>query len=174
MVDDWKSVGNKYLKQIKAIFKDYYLEINLDSLETFPCAGILSSCAMELDPEIIIPDTCSYYCNRSDSVDHRVLICSKLKTTLKKMTAKINESQNYDLIKFTRSSSFYIKTEDRMQTLYGDKYKNNIKKITDACEDLSILSNPRLPKFECPDGMEENDYLKQLCRDGWAKLLAEN
>ena len=173
LVDKWKDIGSKYLQQIRSVFKDYYLEINLDSLETLPCVGILASCVTELDPEceVTIPDSCSYYCNRSDTVDHRVLICSKLKTTLKKMTAKINESENYDLIKFTRSSSFYIKTKDRVENLYDSKCINNMQKIIDACEQLSILSNPRLPKFDCPDNMQENDYLKQLCRDGWAKLL---
>jgi len=174
LIDEWKDVGSKYLKQIRSVFKDYYLEINLDSMETFPCAGVLSSCVVALDPkcDITIPDSCSYYCNRSDSVDHRVLICAKLKTTLKKMTNKISESQSYGLTKFTRSSSFYIKTQDRIQALYDDKYTNNMNKIINACEELSILSNPRLPKFDCPDGMEENDYLKQLCRNGWAKLFS--
>lgn len=50
------------------------------------------------------------------------------------------------------------------------KIKNDfIKEIVEKCEDYSILGRPSLPKFSCPNGMSEADYMLELCRAGWTK-----
>lgn len=35
------------------------------------------------------------------------------------------------------------------------------------CEEYNILTKPVLPQFKCPDGYNPDEYLRQLCRDGW-------
>jgi DNA polymerase-3 subunit alpha len=169
---DWRSMAQKHLLSLHHTFNSYYLEVNLEEFDTIPVIKIMTECVSDLDPHnnITIPDSASYYCDSQDSVDHRVLLCAKLKTTLKKLDARILETENFDLIKFTRSSKFHIKN-DWDATKYPKTLTNNMLKLADQCEDLTILSNPRLPKFDCPKGMKENDYLKQLCRDGWAKFF---
>lgn len=171
--DDWKAISQKHFFQLQSIFKSYYLEANLEEFDTMPVIGVMSDCLKEIDPHggVTIPDSSSYYCDSYDSIDHRVLLCAKLKTTLKKLDLKISESESFDLVKFTRSSKFHIKS-NQDSSVYGETHLNNMQELVEQCEDLTILSNPRLPKFDCPDGLEENDYLKQLCRDGWAKLFS--
>lgn len=170
--DNWGDLAHRHFIKLSP-FKSYYLEVNLEEFDTIPVFKIMAECVSHLDPNhnITIPDSASYYCDANDALDHRVLLCAKLKTTLKKLDTKILETEAFDLIKFTRSSKFHIKN-DLDSSLYPDNLVSNMQKLVDECEDLVILSNPRLPTFDCPEtGMTENDFLKQLCRDGWAKLL---
>jgi len=34
--------------------------------------------------------------------------------------------------------------------------------------EMKAVKNP-FPKFDCPDGMELDDYFEKVCREGWAK-----
>jgi DNA polymerase-3 subunit alpha len=173
---DWLEIGKLYLEDISKTFKSYFLEINNEQFDSIPSINLMSDCVKELDvnKSFIIFDTCSYYKDKTDSIDHRVLLCVKLKTTLKKLELKINEGDHHDLVKFIRSGQFNIKTVDELKELYSECSLafDNMRSLISQCDDLTILSSPRLPKFECPAGMNESDYLKQLCRDGWAKLLS--
>jgi hypothetical protein len=47
----------------------------------------------------------------------------------------------------------------------------NLSAIDELCESYSILQDPKLPHFECPNGMTEIQYLTELCREGWRKLI---
>lgn len=44
------------------------------------------------------------------------------------------------------------------------------EEIESLCEDYSIFEAPKLPQFECPDGIDPHEYLTQLCRDNWGKI----
>ena len=45
------------------------------------------------------------------------------------------------------------------------------KLIESMCEDYNILGQPMLPEFDCPNNYSEEQYLRQLCRDGWKDRL---
>jgi len=175
LIDNWLEEANEYVKESKGFFNSYYLEINNQVFDTMPAINIMSECVkqVDVDKSLSIYDTCSYYCNESDSIDHRVLLCVQLKTTLKKLALQIDSGEKQDLVKFIRSSQFNIKTVEELDGLYSEDSHvfKNMESLISQCEDVSILSKPRLPKFQCPQGLNENDYLKQLCRDGWAKFL---
>ena len=47
----------------------------------------------------------------------------------------------------------------------------NLSAIDELCEPYSILQDPKLPHFECPNGLTEIQYLTDLCREGWKKLI---
>jgi len=124
----------------------------------------------------------SYYTNREDAKLHRILLCSDMKTTLPRIKkcirpdnkgginidSKYPEEHMDKLVYFTQDS-FYIKDKDESKGLDPSK----LKEIYDQCEDYDILSKPMLPKFECPKGESEEDYLKELCRIGWKKILID-
>ena len=44
--------------------------------------------------------------------------------------------------------------------------------IADMSEEYDILGSPTLPKFKCPEDVEEETYLRQLCREGWKAKLS--
>jgi len=153
-----------------SIFPDYYLEVDRNSPESLPVLSVLCEMITECDPthKYTIPSTCSFYPDRRDAVDHRVLLCVKLKTTLKKLNDKIESLKDIEALKFIRSSSFYIKgpmdhIEQELQ---------NLQSIASKCESFDIFSPPRLPKFKTPNGESEIEYLKELCRTGWKRLIS--
>jgi DNA polymerase-3 subunit alpha len=124
----------------------------------------------------------SYYTNKEDAKLHRVLLCSDMKTTLPKILKCIRPdnrgginidskfpNEHSDKLVYFMQDSFYVKNKNESKGL--DKSK--LKEIYDQCEDYDILNKPMLPKFECPGGITEESYLKELCRKGWKKLLIE-
>jgi DNA polymerase-3 subunit alpha len=50
-------------------------------------------------------------------------------------------------------------------------YQSISDKLNILCESYDITEKPRLPKFQCPNDINENDYLRQLCRIGWMDRL---
>lgn len=147
---------NPYLEKM-SIFKHYFLELFNEECESYPILNTMSSYIKDLPNTINY--SCSYYVNRQDSVDHRILLCTRLKCFVKNLDMVISKDEP-ELSKFIHSSSFYIKNN-------GD-----FSKISDLCESFSILSKPRLPHFKCPDGLSEIEYLKELCRQGWKNKLS--
>jgi DNA polymerase-3 subunit alpha len=124
----------------------------------------------------------SYYTNKEDAKLHRVLLCSDMKTTLPKILKCIRSDnrgginidskfpdQHSDKLVYFMQDSFYVKDKGESKDLDTSK----LKEIYDQCEDYDILNKPMLPKFECPGGITEESYLKELCRKGWKKLLIE-
>jgi len=104
----------------------------------------------------------SYYVDKSDVECHRILLCSGMKTTLPKINKKLKSNEDLDNKDFFLSDSYHLKKPEKNETL---------DLIESLCEDYEVSKNPVLPKFECPDGMQEIDYLRQLCREGWVSRL---
>lgn len=175
LANDYKSLASTHVSKMQSIFKSYYLELNKTDHESYPVTKVMHDVIMDIDPkeEISIPDTSSYYPERKDAVDHRVLICTKLKTTMKKLDQKIIEKKDLESIRFIRSSNYYIKSSDFIVEHYGPAMYGNLKSLENSIDDVDILSKPKLPAFETPDGSSEDDYLKQLCRDGWRSLIMD-
>lgn len=169
IAEDWQMILDYEQKRMSEIFPHYYLEINNLDSDTFPISQVMSQILSGYDN--VIPDTSSYYPERKDAVDHRVLICTKLKTTMRQLADKIGNAKDIDLLKFIRSSSYHIKTREAIEAAYSSKQVENLDKITELCTDINILSKPKLPRFETPDGSTEDEYLKELCRKGWKRLI---
>jgi len=154
-----------HIKYMKGFFGDsYFIEVEQSESESFQVNKFLCKVITDVCIEInckIIPNTSSYYPERKDAIDHRVILSSRLKTTLKRLQSKIDESRQFDFLKFIRSNEHYIKQVN----------ENDFSEILSQIEEINILSNPRLPRFECPNNQSEDEYLKELCRSGWKKLI---
>lgn len=126
----------------------------------------------------------SYYVNKEDAKLHRILLCSDIKTTLPKVAKCVTKTLDGDLLvdinKFPEehkdkaiffvNDSFYVKDKEESKDMDTDL----CKMIYNSCEDYDILSSPILPKFDCPNNLGEEEYLKELCRTGWRNLLINN
>jgi len=120
----------------------------------------------------------SYYTQEKDATLHRILLCSELKTTLPKINKQINKGElskelayqftHDDLCVWSRN------TAENAVKVASDKNVQYINDIINTCEEYNILSKPVLPVFPCPGKKSEEDYLKQLCRNGWKNLLINN
>jgi DNA polymerase-3 subunit alpha len=125
----------------------------------------------------------SYYTEKADARLHRVLLCSDMKTTLPKIQKTIRPDnrggisvdskypeEHMDKLVYFMQDSFYVLNKEESK----DLDTKELKSIYDQCEDYNILSKPMLPKFSCPNDMSEEEYLKELCRKGWKKLLIDD
>lgn len=100
-----------------------------------------------------------YYADKRDSILLNILLCSKHKTTLKKI-------QNLDIgtdKKFFISDEYYFKKSETSS-------EKNLKLISEL-QDYTIFCKPKLPKVNCGD-MTESEYLTELCREGWKKKFS--
>jgi DNA polymerase-3 subunit alpha len=42
------------------------------------------------------------------------------------------------------------------------------------CESYDILHKPMLPNFKCPNSLNPDEYLRELCRNGWREKIKDN
>jgi DNA polymerase III alpha subunit len=161
------------IEMVSALDENGKLPRDFDSLEVSKNLISISAFNSQSDSMPI-----SYYTNREDAKLHRILLCSDMKTTLPKIKKSIKPDgsvdskypqEHMDKLVYFMQDSFYVKNKSESEGLDTSK----LKTIYDQCEDYDILSKPMLPKFECPKGASEEDYLKELCRVGWKKILID-
>lgn len=113
----------------------------------------------------------SYYVDKNQAKLHRILLCSGMKTTLAKV--KKNPKIAGDNLLFFDSNDFYLRDRtEASKILVQDPRMDDFDKIFNLCENYNILNKPMLPKFQTPGDIPEKDYLRQLAREGWVRLLA--
>lgn len=99
-----------------------------------------------------------YYVDKDDADCHRIMLCSKLKKTFTKIEGVEHEFSEF----FDGDDRWYLPKT---------KKKSTTSKIADMCEEYELTGPPMLPDFDCPEGFDQNEYLKELCRHGWKKKL---
>lgn len=164
--DGWfdlvKYVSNKNLDVLKEVAKNgnvLCVTANVNGL-----ANLFKSNHMQLDYEA----HAIYYVDEGDAECHRIMLCGKLKTTLKKIKNVDHDFKQF----FDGNDTFYLTDKNttpvkRVSTI-GEK---DIWRIVDKCEEYDLADQPSFPTFECPDGFDEDEYLTELCRQGWKKKL---
>lgn len=117
----------------------------------------------------------SYYINKDDAELHRVLLCSQLKTTIPKIQKQIrnNELDQETKSFFIDNNKNVLDNVELSKLQYKSSEAKDIDEIISKCEEYDILNKPILPVFDCPKGMSEEEYLKELCRIGWKNLLVK-
>lgn len=112
----------------------------------------------------------SHYTNKEQVELHRILLCSRLKTTFH----KIKKSGVDDEFRtFFESSDYYIRSKkEASHLLVSDPRMEDFDEIFSKIDNFNILSKPMLPRFEIPKKYNnEGEYLRHLARQGWMKLL---
>lgn len=158
----WKEKAISHISTFTKLFKDdYFLETQGYS---FQLSQLISNCIKEITEEIKFTNTVVgheiYYEKRSDARDHRLLLCSGMKTVLSKAPSVLPKEDWYHLSKFFRHSEYFIPPP---QT-------KSIEKLESRFDEYNILSKPKIPHFDCGN-QTQIEYLKDLCRDGWKNIL---
>jgi DNA polymerase III subunit alpha len=171
---NWLEEATKLAEGMKLWFGEgnFYLGIQLNDTHSFPAQLVIASCLRTVGERCSIPRvavTSSFYCKREDSLDQRVLLCSLLQTTMNLALAKLEQGEeNFTLGAFFKSDHYHIPEERELfengHTL-GEIENTNL--ILAKIESYNILKQPILPKFACPNGISSDEYLRQLCREGW-------
>jgi DNA polymerase-3 subunit alpha len=114
----------------------------------------------------------SFYVNQDEAQLHRILLCSKTKTTIPKVKQKLSKKETVENQIFFESNDFYLKGKtEAAHLMVNDPKMDVFEEIFSKCENYDILNKPMLPKFSTPNGETEKDYLLHLARKGWKELL---
>ena len=173
--EDWETVLEQHIQKHIDVFgkENFFLEIQLIDKEHLPMTSVTAECLRYMSQKLNIKTVAtadSHYVRKSDAIYQRILLCSNLGRTLPGVMRDIQNGKDVPLGTFFVSDNYHIPTYAEMQALHTQEELENAVLIADMCEEYDILSTPQLPKFDCPNGMSEIEYVKQLCREGWKKL----
>jgi len=177
IIEDWQSVGIEIIAKLKKIFGEdnFFLEAQLMDCENTPIQKELTDTIRKLGKithtkVICTPD--AHYCKKEDANDQRILLCNNLKTTFPDISRKISNDEDVPLSCFFTSDNFHILSQEEMRNLHTEEEIDNTNYVASLCEEYNILSKPKLPPFKCPEGYNPDEYLRQLCRNGWRDKIA--
>lgn len=177
---DWHTDATKHLDLLKDIFgKDnLFIESQLIDKENLPIQTSLTDCIRQLGKDMgikVIATPDAHYCTREDADDQRILLCNNLKTTLSEINAKLNNNDDVGMECFFTSNNFHIPSQEEMLAIHSEEEIYNTNIVAELCGDYDILNKPQLPPFDYPKEFEsEDEYVRQLCRNGWKQLLSNN
>lgn len=121
-------------------------------------------------PTVIVGN--SHYPVVEDHLYLKLLICSKLKSTMNRWEKNAEDNQP-ELLKF-KENVWSIPSNSQIENLFSEDEVRRTAELGNSIESYDVLSSPKLPKFSTPNGQTPNQYLTELCREGWRKLLNGN
>ena len=177
--NDIAKLGTEFVAKMKDIFgaDNFFLESQLmdreNSLEQIEITEHIRRIGQITNTKVICtPD--AHYCRKEDAIDQRILLCNNLKTTLVDINSKLLHDKEVPMSCFFKSDNFHILSPEEMYELHTEEEIENTQYIDSVCEDYNILAKPVLPDFKCPDGMNPDEYLRHLCRQGWKEKIENN
>jgi DNA polymerase-3 subunit alpha len=157
--------------------ENFFIEVQLIDQEnnkvTKKVAEVMREVAKRTGiPTVATPD--AHYCRKEDAEDQRVLVCTALKKTIPQARRELKSGiADRSVETFFQSDNYHIPSYEEMAAIHTEEELKNTLLINDMIEDYSILSPPNPPEFDCPNDMSPNDYLRYLCREGWAKQMSD-
>ena len=104
-----------------------------------------------------------HYLRREDFDNHRALLCVQTKSTLAapKMTFDTNE--------------FYLRSSEEMASAFAEwpEALASTLEIAERCDVELELGRQLIPRFECPGGVPEREYLRELVLAGLARRYGD-
>ncbi len=113
----------------------------------------------------------SHYAWPEDAVDQRVLVASALKATMPDIQRRLDQNEDVMLGGFFKSNRYHIPSSEEMEAIHGPEELKNSLAIAEMCGPYDLFAPPKIPQFPTPDGVSDNQHLRQLCRDGWRKKV---
>lgn len=169
--DDWKKSAKDTAGRYVDMFGKENVLINIQLVDhaSSPVAVATAKCLRVIAKEMglrRIAANNSFYCDKEDAVDQRVLISSKLETSLDRARDEVYRHEEYWLSSFFRGNDKHIPDLEEVGALYeADEIKTAIE-VFEECETYSIESRPLLPNFETPNCESQAHFLRKLCNKG--------
>jgi len=171
--------GVEFVAKMRDYFGDdnFFLETQLMDQENNPDQLSVSNIVRDIANKtkcrvLCTPD--AHYCRKEDSIDQRILLCNNLKTTLIDINKKCLNNEKVPMGTFFTSDNYHILSQEEINDIHTEEEIETTQIIDSMCEEYDILSPPRLPPYDCPGGQDPAEYLRQLCRNGWAEKIANN
>ena len=150
--------------QLDAIFGrgNFFLEVQSNQI---PDQNLVNSALIQISQATGIPLVATndcHYLRKEDAKSHEILLCMQ---TGKRMS-------DTDRMRF-ETEAFYLKSADEMAEAFAaiPEAVENTNRIADRCNVKMDFTKVHLPAFESPAGMNNVDYLNQLCQEGLNRRL---
>lgn len=99
----------------------------------------------------------NHYLTEKDWLLNKYLKCNYYKVSMKNATQQI-----------FKDNRFFIPSEGQLlEWGYSQEEIDSSVEIYEQIENYNIIYKQELPHFECPNNINEDDYLRQLCREGF-------
>jgi DNA polymerase-3 subunit alpha len=165
---DWEKGAVALAQQYREWFgENLFLEVQFNDAEIVPANNILSKIIRHIAKKNgfrCLPTWESYYLEGESAIDHRVLLCSKFKTTLRKVEHELNHSEEIGFHRFFSGNTYNFPLLETVSRLFTEEEVSNTQAIADQCETFSLSNPPFLPNFECPGNTSALNYLDTICR----------
>lgn len=174
---NWLELGISHVNKLKSLFNNHvFLEAQLMDKDNLVIQEKLTECIREIGKRtntyvICTPD--AHYCRKEDAIDQRILLCNNIKTTFPDISRKISNDEEVPLSCFFTSDNYHIPSQEEISALHTETEISNTNFVANLVEDYDILSKPKLPPFQCPNNMNPDEYLRELCRRGWKEKIAK-
>ena len=160
MIDKAREAALEYRKIFGA--DNFYLEVQANEM---PEQEKLNKQLIELGRDIHMPLVATndcHYLNREDAKAHDVLLCIQTGKTL----------EDADRMKLSKDT-FYFKSPDEIKEAFNDipEAVQNTRKVAEKCNLDFRFDEFRLPRYELPEGEDDNHYLKTLAEKGLKQKL---
>jgi len=172
---NWFKDTSNLISKYKEIFgsENFYLGVQLVDINVIHGSRLAAEGVRYLAKQtntktVAIPD--SYYADKEDAYDQRVLLVNRLGTNLKMVAKKPVQGDDIALGRFFNNINYHIPSYDEM-VAYGhtkEELENSLA-IAAQCSPYSLSHQPMLPQFPTPNGNPSKDFMRDLCRDGWVK-----
>ena len=173
---DWEKRAVSLIHLYYDLFgKDnFFVEIQMIDKINMPAAEVAGKilryiCKKNKFKSVGTPD--AHYPAEEDAVDQRVLLCTALKTNMKNIAKSIDNDEEFGLSSFFKSNKFYIPDIEEVKELYLPEEIENSNIIAEMCGSYSLLAEPILPQFLCPDNFSAEAYLSNLAHEGAEKKI---
>ncbi|HEY7076731.1 MAG TPA: DNA polymerase III subunit alpha, partial [Solirubrobacteraceae bacterium] len=135
--------------------EDVYLEVQKNGApEQEQVNQAMQRFAQELNrPLVATADV--HYLRQEDHQHHAALLCVQTKSTLQQP-------------KMTFSNDFYLKSNEEMAEAFADMPQAlaTTLEIAERCDTSLELGRQLIPRYDCPDGLDERAYLRQKVEEG--------
>jgi DNA polymerase-3 subunit alpha len=151
-----KSIVDTYKESVDEVFIQIGDNLQKDELRRLAEATGCKKVAVES----------AYYAKQDDTLYHRLMLCTGMKATLKDIEKDVAQNLLVENHQFFTQNNFYIKDLSGLGVFTQDELEHT-EYIESICDHIQFGGKPALPHFDCPNGLSEADYLRQLCHEGW-------
>ncbi len=157
-------------KELKQLFgEDFYLELQNHALpEDKTVLPELVKLAQTLQIPLVATNDV-HYINREDAMTQEILMCVQMQTNM-------NDEKRMQF----GSEELYLKSGEEMERTFSDlpaeirtQAMTNTLQIAAKCEVEFEFGHYHLPKFDLPQGVSAQDYLRDLCEKGMQERYHE-